>query len=58
MIGTMLATHADVVIGSRYIVGASVGTDWPWHRKALSGFANFYAAGVAPPRHPRRNGGL
>jgi dolichol-phosphate mannosyltransferase len=42
MLGTMLSTHADVVIGSRYIVGGSVGTEWPWHRKALSAFANFY----------------
>jgi dolichol-phosphate mannosyltransferase len=42
MLGTMLATHADVVIGSRYIVGATVSADWPWHRKALSAFANFY----------------
>lgn len=42
MLGTMLAAEADVVIGSRYVVGASVGTDWPWHRKALSAFANAY----------------
>jgi dolichol-phosphate mannosyltransferase len=42
MLGTMLSTQADVVIGSRYIVGASVGTDWSWHRKALSAFANAY----------------
>jgi dolichol-phosphate mannosyltransferase len=42
MLGTMLSTHADVVIGSRYIVGATVGTGWPSHRKALSAFANFY----------------
>ena len=42
MLGTMLSAEADVVIGSRYVVGASVGTDWPWHRKALSAFANAY----------------
>jgi dolichol-phosphate mannosyltransferase len=42
MLGTLLAANADVVIGSRYIVGASVGTEWPWYRKALSGFANTY----------------
>lgn len=42
MLGTLLATRADVVIGSRYIVGATVGTDWPWHRKLLSAFANSY----------------
>ena len=42
MLGTLLAADADMVIGSRYVVGASVGADWPWPRKALSGFANFY----------------
>ena len=42
MLGTLLAADADVVIGSRYIVGASVGTEWPWHRKMLSAFANAY----------------
>jgi dolichol-phosphate mannosyltransferase len=42
MLGTMLSAEADVVIGSRYIVGASVGTDWHWRRKALSAFANAY----------------
>jgi len=42
MLGTLLATGADVIIGSRYVVGASVGTEWPWYRKALSAFANSY----------------
>lgn len=42
MLGTLLAANADVVIGSRYVVGASVGQEWPWRRKALSGFANSY----------------
>jgi dolichol-phosphate mannosyltransferase len=42
MLGTLLAADADVVIGSRYVVGASVARDWPWHRKLLSGFANAY----------------
>jgi dolichol-phosphate mannosyltransferase len=42
MLGTLVAADADVVIGSRYVAGASVGTEWPWHRKALSGFANTY----------------
>jgi dolichol-phosphate mannosyltransferase len=42
MLGTLLSAEADVVIGSRYVVGASVGTDWPRHRKALSAFANAY----------------
>lgn len=42
MLGTLLSTDADLVIGSRYVVGASVGSEWPWYRKALSGFANRY----------------
>ena len=42
MLGTLLATDADVVIGSRYVCGASLAREWAWHRKALSGFANTY----------------
>jgi|SRR5271166_1951352 len=42
MLGTLLSADADVVIGSRYIVGASVGAEWPWYRKMLSSFANTY----------------
>jgi dolichol-phosphate mannosyltransferase len=42
MLGTLLSANADVVIGSRYVVGASVGAEWPWYRKVLSGFANSY----------------
>jgi dolichol-phosphate mannosyltransferase len=42
MLGTLLSTEADVVIGSRYVVGASIASNWPWHRKALSAFANAY----------------
>jgi len=42
MLGTLLSTGADVVIGSRYVVGASVAREWPWYRKLLSGFANTY----------------
>jgi dolichol-phosphate mannosyltransferase len=42
MLGTLLSADADVVIGSRYVVGGSVGAEWPFHRKALSGFANAY----------------
>jgi dolichol-phosphate mannosyltransferase len=42
MLGTLLATDADVVIGSRYVAGASLAQEWAWHRKALSGFANAY----------------
>ena len=42
MLGTLVAADADVVIGSRYVVGASVGAEWPWYRKMLSSFANTY----------------
>lgn len=42
MLGTLFSTGADTVIGSRYVVGASVATEWSWHRKILSAFANAY----------------
>ena len=42
MLGTLFATGADVVIGSRYVAGASLAQEWSWYRKALSGFANAY----------------
>jgi dolichol-phosphate mannosyltransferase len=42
MLGTLLSTGADVVVGSRYVTGASVAREWSWHRKMLSGFANSY----------------
>jgi dolichol-phosphate mannosyltransferase len=42
LLGTMLATGAGVVIGSRYVSGGALAEDWPLYRKALSGWANFY----------------
>ena len=42
MLGTLLASNADVVIGSRYVSGASLAREWSWRRKALSAFANSY----------------
>jgi dolichol-phosphate mannosyltransferase len=42
MLGTLLAAQADLVIGSRYVAGASLAREWSWQRKALSGFANLY----------------
>jgi dolichol-phosphate mannosyltransferase len=42
MLGVLLSTGSDVVIGSRYIVGANMAREWSWHRKALSAFANTY----------------
>ena len=33
----------DVAVGSRYVHGGSLDKDWPFWRKWLSGFGNFYA---------------
>lgn len=35
--------NADLVIGSRYIKGGKLDENWPFYRKWLSGFGNFYA---------------
>jgi len=42
MLGVMLATHADVVIGSRYVPGGTLDEGWSWWRRLLSWWANFY----------------
>jgi dolichol-phosphate mannosyltransferase len=42
MLGTLLSTGADVVIGSRYVTAATVAREWSWHRKVLSRWANTY----------------
>jgi dolichol-phosphate mannosyltransferase len=42
MLGSLLSADADVVIGSRYVVGAGVAREWSWRRKALSAWANTY----------------
>ncbi|MFF5205290.1 polyprenol monophosphomannose synthase [Streptosporangium sp. NPDC000396] len=42
MLGTLLSTEADVVIGSRYATGGKLAENWALHRKALSAWANFY----------------
>lgn len=34
---------ADMVLGSRYVPGGKLDENWPFWRKALSGFGNFYA---------------
>jgi dolichol-phosphate mannosyltransferase len=36
-------SSCDLVIGSRYVQGGSVDERWPFWRKGLSGFGNFYA---------------
>ncbi|MFF1919869.1 polyprenol monophosphomannose synthase [Streptomyces sp. NPDC058221] len=46
MVDTLSAGGADVVIGSRYVEGGSLATEWPWHRKALSAWANFYVNAI------------
>jgi dolichol-phosphate mannosyltransferase len=39
------AGDADLVIGSRYIPGGTL-HNWPWHRVALSAFANWYVRAI------------
>jgi dolichol-phosphate mannosyltransferase len=43
MVGVMVATDADVVIGSRYVPGGSLDEGWGWWRRWLSWWANFYS---------------
>ncbi len=38
-----LLESCDVVLGSRYVKGGSVDEQWPFWRKGLSAFGNFYA---------------
>ncbi len=35
--------NSDVALGSRYVAGGKLDERWPFWRKALSGFGNFYA---------------
>ena len=46
MVEMLRTTDADVVVGSRYVAGGSTATDWPWHRKALSTWANLYVNAI------------
>lgn len=46
MVETLTTTDAAVVLGSRYVAGGAVASDWPWHRKALSAWANFYVNAI------------
>jgi len=39
------ASHADLVIGSRYVPGGRI-ENWPWRRRALSAIANRYVRRV------------
>lgn len=42
MVETLLTKDAAIVVGSRYVAGGSVAAEWPWRRRALSAWANFY----------------
>lgn len=42
MLGTLLSTDADLVIGSRYIVSGSISQNWGLYRRLLSRGGNFY----------------
>jgi dolichol-phosphate mannosyltransferase len=42
MVTTLQNSGAGVVLGSRYTPGGQTAGDWPWRRKALSAWANFY----------------
>lgn len=46
MLGTLLATGAGVVIGSRYVPGASLAVEWGAGRWLLSGWANTYVKAI------------
>lgn len=43
MLGVMLATDADVVIGSRYVPGGSLDEGWSTWRRFVSWWANLYS---------------
>lgn len=47
-----LIQSCDVALGSRYVPGGKLDDRWPFWRKALSGFGNFYARTIlgAPVR--------
>lgn len=46
MLGTLLSLDAGVVIGSRYVNGGSLSSDWGRNRRFLSAFANFYVDAI------------
>jgi dolichol-phosphate mannosyltransferase len=46
MVERLKTTDAGLVIGSRYVPGGSTASEWPWHRKALSAWANFYVRSI------------
>jgi dolichol-phosphate mannosyltransferase len=46
MLEKLATTDAAVVLGSRYVPDGATASDWPWHRKALSAWANFYVNAI------------
>jgi len=46
MLGVILATGADVIVGSRYVPGGSLDEGWSWWRRLLSWWANLYSRAV------------
>jgi dolichol-phosphate mannosyltransferase len=46
MVQALATTDVAVVLGSRYVQGGSVASDWGWRRKALSAWANFYVNAI------------
>jgi len=46
MLAVLLATDADVVIGSRYVPGGSLDAGWEWSRRLLSWWANLYGRAI------------
>ena len=50
--------HCDLAIGSRYVPGGKLDENWPFWRKALSGFGNFYARTILGLPHRDVTGGF
>ena len=46
MLLVMLATDADVIIGSRYVPGGTLDERWSWWRRFMSAWANFYSRAI------------
>lgn len=46
MLGVILATDADVVVGSRYVPGGSLDERWEFGRRLLSAWANLYSRAI------------
>jgi dolichol-phosphate mannosyltransferase len=45
-----METH-DVVLGSRYVPGGEIPSDWGWHRKVLSKLGNYIARFILTPKY-------